>query len=88
MNYEKNNNSTIGAILLVGLAAGAAAWYLLKTEKGRETADNLLDSFNNISSDLKDKASDSFSQVSEQAKNVIDNLKTKTDHFKSKAENI
>ncbi len=72
MNHDKNN-STIGAVLLVGLAAGAAAWYFLKTEKGRETADNLLDSFNNISSDLKDKASDSFSQVSDKAKKAIDN---------------
>lgn len=79
MNYNRDNksNSTIGAVLLVGLAAGAAAWYLLKTEKGRETADNLMNSFNDLSSNLKDKASDSFSQVTEQAKNVIDNLKTK-----------
>jgi len=83
MNHDKDNNSTIGAVLLVALAAGAAAWYFLKTERGRETADNLLDSFNNISTDLKDKASDSFSQVSDKAKDVIDNLKTKTDHLKS-----
>ena len=79
MNYDRNSksNSTIGAVLLVGLAAGAAAWYLLKTEKGRETADNLMNTFNDLSSNFKEKASDSFSQVTEQAKNVIDNLKTK-----------
>ena len=79
MNYDRNNksNTTIGAVLLVGLAAGAAAWYLLKTDKGRETADSLMNSFNDLSSNFKDKASDSFSQVTEQAKNVIDNLKTK-----------
>lgn len=80
MNYDKNK-STIGAVLLVGLAAGAVAWYLLKTDKGRETADNLLNTFNDLSTNLKDKASDSFSQVTEQAKNVIDNLRTKTSNI-------
>ena len=77
MNYDRNK-STIGAVLLVGLAAGAAAWYLLKTEKGRETADNLMNTFNDLGTNFRDKASDSFAQVTEQAKNVIDNLKTKT----------
>lgn len=77
MNYDKNK-TTIGAVLLVGLAAGAAAWYLLKTDKGRETADNLLNTFNDLGSNLRDKASDSFSQVTDQAKNVIDNLRVKT----------
>ena len=77
MNYDRNK-STIGAVLLVGLAAGAAAWYLLKTDKGRETANNLMNSFNDLSTNFKERASDSFAQVTEQAKNVIDNLKTKT----------
>jgi len=80
MNYDRNK-STIGTVLLVGLAAGAAAWYLLKTDKGRETADNLRNSFNDLSTNFKDKAADSFAQVSEQAKNVIDNLKTKTSNM-------
>lgn len=78
---SNGNKSTIGAVLLVGLAAGAAAWYFLKTEKGRETADNLLVSLNDMSSNLRDKASDSFAQVTEQAKNVIDNLRTKTSQY-------
>lgn len=80
MNYDRNK-STIGTVLLVGLAAGAAAWYLLKTDKGRETAENLRNSFNDLSTNFKDKAADSFAQVSEQAKNVIDNLKTKTSNM-------
>jgi len=80
MNYDRNK-STIGAVLLVGLAAGAAAWYLLKTEKGRETANNLMNSFNDLSENFKDRASDSFAQVTEQAKNVIDNLKSKTSQY-------
>jgi len=80
MNYDRNK-STIGAVLLVGLAAGAAAWYLLKTEKGKETAENLLNTFNDLSDNLKVKASDSFAQVTEQAKNVIDNLRVKTSNI-------
>jgi len=80
MNYDRNK-STIGAVLLVGLAAGAAAWYLLKTDKGRETANNLMNSFNDLSENFRERASDSFAQVTEQAKNVIDNLKTKTTQY-------
>lgn len=80
MNYDKNK-STLGAVLLVGLAAGAAAWYLLKTDKGRETADNLMNTFNDLGTNFKDRASDSFAQVTEQAKNVIDNLKSKTSNI-------
>ena len=75
---DKKNISALGPILLVGLAAGAAAWYLLKTEKGRETADSLVDTFNDLSSSFKEKASDSINQVTEQAKTVIDNLKART----------
>ena len=82
MNRDRSNKSTtIGAVILVGLAAGAAAWYLLKTDKGRETADNLMNSFNDLSNNFRDKASDSFAQVTEQAKNVIDNLKTKASNI-------
>ncbi|WP_026899200.1 YtxH domain-containing protein [Daejeonella oryzae] len=75
---NKRDNSALAPILLIGLAAGAAAWYLLKTEKGRETKDTLLDTFNELSNTFKEKASDSINQVTEQAKTVIDNLKART----------
>ena len=67
--------------LLLGMVAAAAAFYFLKTEKGRETAENLLGSFNDLSSNLRDRASDSYAEVTEQAKNVIDNLRTKTSQY-------
>ena len=75
---DKKNISALAPILLVGLAAGAAAWYLLKTDKGKATADNLVDTFNDLSEKFKNKASESISQITEQAKAVIDNLKAKT----------
>lgn len=75
---DNKNYSTIGTVLLVGLAAGAAAWYFLKTEKGKETAENLVDSFKDLSSNIKDKASDSFASVTDKAKTVINNLRNKS----------
>lgn len=75
---KDRNKIALGALVTVGLAAGAAAWYLLRTEKGREAAGQLVDSLKDLSNTVKDKAADRFSQVSTHAKNVIDNLKSKT----------
>ena len=75
---NNRNNSSLTAILLIGLAAAAAAWYLLKTEDGKATAESLKDTFNDLSENLKAKASESINQVTEQAKSVIDNLKART----------
>lgn len=78
---DKKNISALAPIALVALAAGAAAWYLLKTDKGKATADSIADTFNDLSSTFIAKASDSFSQVTEQAKTVIDNLKARSSNL-------
>lgn len=75
---KDRNKAALGAMVMVGLAAGAAAWYLLKTERGKETAGHLVDSLKGLRDTVRDKASDRFNQVSTHAKNVIDNLKSKT----------
>ncbi len=75
---NKKNISALAPILLVGIAAGAAAWYLLKTDKGKETADTLVDTFNDLTKNFQAKASESLNQVTEQAKTVIDNLRART----------
>lgn len=47
------------SLLLTGIAAGAAAWYLMYTENGRRVTDNIA---SNIEP-LKQKATDTIDQL-------------------------
>ncbi|MDF3078583.1 MAG: YtxH protein [Sphingobacteriaceae bacterium] len=77
-----SDNSKIATVVLAGLAAGAAAWYLLATEDGKATTDKLVDSLKNLGgtfNDIKEKASDTLNNLTDQAGKVAENLKTKTE---------
>ena len=76
-----NDNSKIAAVLLAGLAAGAAAWYLLGTDKGKETCSSLLGSLKDLSGSIKDKAADTFEQISGQANDVVAKAKSKAESY-------
>lgn len=78
-----SDNSKIAAVVLAGLAAGAAAWYLLATEDGKATTDKLVDSLKNLGgtfNDIKEKASDTIENLTGQANKVADNLMNKADN--------
>ena len=70
-NLGKNNSNAV-PIILAGLAAGAAIWYFLKSEKGRATSEALMSSIEDFGNTFKEKAVDSFNKISEQAFNVKD----------------
>lgn len=46
----------ITTLMLTGIAAGAAAWYLMNTENGRRVSDQLVGT-------IKDKAADTIDQL-------------------------
>ena len=46
----------IATLMLTGIAAGAAAWYLMSTENGRRVSDQLVGS-------IKHKATDTIDQL-------------------------
>ncbi len=74
-----SDKSKVATVVLAGLAAGAAAWYLLATEDGKATTDKLVDSLKNLSgtfNDIKDKAVDTIDQLTGQANKVAENLKS------------
>jgi hypothetical protein len=51
----ENNNKKIMALAIAGLATGAAIWFLLGTDKGKQTRDYLVDSLmNNWQDKLRD----------------------------------
>ncbi|TZF82719.1 YtxH domain-containing protein [Pedobacter sp. BS3] len=73
-----SNKSKIATVMLAGLAAGAAVYYLLATDNGKETCDKLSSSLKNLGgliSDLKDKAADSIDQISGQADKLAGSVK-------------
>ncbi|HEY1024980.1 MAG TPA: YtxH domain-containing protein [Sphingobacteriaceae bacterium] len=49
----------ISSLLLTGIAAGAAAWYLMYTESGRRVTDNIGSNLG----PLKQKANDTIDQI-------------------------
>jgi gas vesicle protein len=76
------DKSKVATVVLAGLAAGAAAWYLLATEDGKATTDKLVNSLKDLGSnwgDIKDKATDTIEQLTGQANKVAENLKSKAD---------
>ena len=86
MNNIGKNNSNAVPIILAGLAAGAAIWYFLKTEKGRETSEAIVSSLEDFGNTFKEKAVDSFNKISEQAFNVKDKALDSFNKVSGKAE--
>ena len=74
---SKKSNSKLATVILTGLAAGAAAWYLLKTDKGRETGEALVNSLEEFSNSFKDKALENISQLSGTAEKLYKDYQAK-----------
>lgn len=77
-----SDKSKVATVVLAGLAAGAAAWYLLATEDGKATTDKLVNSLKDLGNnwgDIKEKATDTIEQLTGQANKVAENLKSKAD---------
>lgn len=53
-------------LMLTGIAAGAAAWYLMNTENGRRVSDQVVGS-------IKNKASDTIDQLKGQMNSNSEN---------------
>ena len=69
---SNRNTSKVITVVLAGLAVGAAAWYLLKTDKGRQTSELWGNSLQELTNSFKDKVLESFSRLSGQAEEVYD----------------
>ena len=64
------NNSKLPALLLAGVAIGAAAYYFFGTEDGKRTTDSLAESLKDISGSLKDKANETMANVKDKVNNI------------------
>jgi hypothetical protein len=54
---NNDNSKKILTLALAGLAAGTAVWFLLKSEKGRDLSNQLMDSVKNTMADKIDRFS-------------------------------
>ncbi len=64
------NNSKLPALLLAGVAIGAAAWYLFGTEEGKRTTDSLAEKLKDIGDTVKAKANETVASVKDRANNI------------------
>ena len=70
-------NTKLFSWVLAGLATGAAVWYLVSTEKGKEICDTFVDSAKDFGDSLKDKVKSSVKDASDYASSYADNLTSK-----------
>lgn len=66
----KDNSKKIVTLALAGLAAGTAVWFLLKSSKGKEISNHLMES-------VKNTMADSIDRFSGHAGAMVNELKSK-----------
>ncbi|WP_343563289.1 hypothetical protein [Sphingobacterium sp.] len=84
----KNSKNGLVAFALVGLAAGAAAWYLLGTDDGKKQLDRANDGIKSLTKSLKDlskKEARKAQKLANRASAELDSLKSKAQAAFSKA---
>ena len=70
-------NSKIATAIFAGLAAGAAVWYFMSTEAGKNKLSNFVDDVQDFSSNLKQKAYKTAANVQDKAGQVADYVHNK-----------
>ena len=76
----KNSKNGLVAFALVGLAAGAAAWYLLGTDDGKKQLDRANEGIKSLTKSLKDlskKEAKKAQKLANRASAELDSLKSK-----------
>ena len=65
---ENNKNSKVALAIIAGVAAGAAAWYFMNTENGKQNWASLLNALKDVSDKLVTKGSEQASQLASAGK--------------------
>jgi hypothetical protein len=82
------DKTKVAGIVLAGIAAGAAIYYLMSTENGKATRNKLAGSIKDVGQSLKDlrsRAMDTIDQITGHAADTYDTYSDKAKKFKSNA---
>lgn len=79
------NNSKIATAIFAGLAAGAAVWYFMGTEAGKNKLANFVDDVEDFGYNLKQKAYNTASNLQDKASQAADYVQNKTHDLKDYA---
>lgn len=83
---KMSKRSSLAGFAMMGLAAGAAAWYFFGTKDGRKCLDKAMETFNDFSSTVKEKANEGMERASEYADKAKSKAKKKYAEGKEKLE--
>ena len=67
---ENNTKTKIAAAIISGLAVGAATWYFMSTEGGKQQWNTLVDVAKDFTDKIKDTAKEQSSKLAEKASEV------------------
>src|SRR6476469_3536524 len=80
----ENKNTKIAAVVIAGLAAGAATWYFMKSESGRQNWSAIVDAVKDFSDKIKDSVSqqkDNLADLSDKASDYLSNKAVEASNF-------
>lgn len=78
---NNSNNSEIAVAIIAGIAAGAATWYFMTTENGKQNWATLID----IAKEISDKL---IAASSEQGTSLISATKDASEYIGHRAEDV
>lgn len=81
---ENKSVSKLAAVVMAGAAAGAVAWYFMKSEKGQENWSAIVDAVKDITDKLQNSAlqnKDQLANISEKASDYLSAKATEASQF-------
>lgn len=82
----ENRNAKVAAVVIAGLAAGAATWYFMKSENGRQNWSAIVDAVKDFSDKIKDSSStqkDNLANLSDKASDYLSDKAGEATNFSS-----
>ena len=74
---ENNSMSKLAAVVIAGAAAGAVAWYFMKSEKGKDNWSSIIDAVKDFSDKLQNSAAENKDKVANLSEKASDYLASK-----------
>lgn len=84
---ENKSISKLAAVVIAGAAAGAVAWYFMKSEKGKDNWSSIVDAVKDFSDKLQHSAAENKEKLTHISEKASDYLSSKAKEASKFAEN-